>query len=87
MIGKGARQREEIFGATSGSELPARTLLATVSFLNFLRWVVPGGFRHLRPGWGAVNESGAMDQWRAGVRQAAAQASVTEELRRDMFRR
>ena len=54
------RMREEIFEATPGSEFPARTLLATASCLNCLHWVAPGGFCHLRSGWGALNQSGAM---------------------------
>ena len=80
---KGMRQREEIFGALPASEMSARTLLATASFLGFLRWVIPGGFCHLRPGWGAVNESGAMGQWRSGRSRPSALAKVTEQLRND----
>ena len=80
---KGMRLRAEIFEASPGSELPARTLLATASFLNFLHRVAPKGFCHLRSGWGAVGESGAMEQWRSGVRRATAQAVVTEQLRSD----
>ena len=61
-IVKGMRLREEIFGSTPCSESPARALLATVSFLNFMRWPVAGSFCHMRSGWGAANESGAMEQ-------------------------
>ena len=46
-VEKGLRLREEIFEASSGSEMPARTLLATAPFLSFLRWVAPGGSCHL----------------------------------------
>ena len=45
-VTKGQRLREEIASANPGSEAPARGLLATASFLNFLRWVVAGGFCH-----------------------------------------
>ena len=66
-VGKGLRLREEVFSVRPGAMFPARDLLATVSFLNFLHWVIPGGFRQLRPGRDAVNESGVMEMWRAGA--------------------
>ena len=53
-VEKGLRPREEIFEATPGPELPARTMLATASLLNTLHWVAPGGFCHLRSGRDAV---------------------------------
>ena len=84
-IEKGLRSREALLGARPGSSVPARELLASVSFLNFFRWVAPGGFCHLRYGWDAVNESGAMDQWRSGAKGAPAQAAATEQLRNDML--
>ena len=83
-VDKGIRLREEIFEARPGTTMQARDLLASVSFSNFLRWVFPGGFCHLRSVWGAVNESGAMGQWGAGVKRAPAVAAVTEDLRNDM---
>ena len=83
-VDKGLRLRDEIFEARPGTTTQARDLLASVSFLNFLRWVFPGGFCHLRSGWGAVNESGAMGQWGAGVKRAPAVAAVTEDPRNDM---
>ena len=43
-----------------------------MSFLNFLRWIAPGGFRHLRSGWDSANESGAMDQWGSGAKGSSA---------------
>ena len=76
-VSGGPRLREEIFGAPQGSEMPARTLLASASFLNFLHWVTPGGFRHLRSGWGAVNESESADLWRPGRSRSSAQAEAT----------
>ena len=48
--------------------MPARELLQTISFLNFLEWVVPGGFAHLRAGWDIINESGVMRDWAEGRR-------------------
>ena len=83
-VSKGLRLREEMFGAPPGSEMSARTLLACASFPNSLRWVIPGGFCHLRSGWNAVNESGVMDLWRAGARRASAAAAVSEDLRNEM---
>ena len=71
---EGLRLREAIFGATPGSGMSARTLLPSASLLNFLRWVISGWCFHLRSVWGAVNESGAMDQWRSGRRRPSAQA-------------
>ena len=62
-VEEGLRPCEEIFGAQLGAVVPARDLLATVSFLNFLHWVIPGGFCHLMSGWDAVNESGV---WTCG---------------------
>ena len=61
-VQRGTRLREEIFEASPGPEAPARALLASVSCLNFLRWVIPGGFCHLRSGRDAVNASGAVDR-------------------------
>ena len=61
-IEKGVRLCEELFGAQPGTAVPARELIASVSFLGFLHWVTPGGFCHRRSGWVAVNEPGAMDQ-------------------------
>ena len=51
-----------------GGQLRAKDLLRTVSFLNFLEVLVPGGFAHLRSGWNIVNESGVMEEWRVGRR-------------------
>ena len=84
---EGPRPREEIFGASLGSEMSARSLLDSASFLNFRYWVIPGGVCHVRSGWGAVNESGAMDLWRPGRSRSSAQAKVAEQLRNDMLRR
>ena len=56
---KGLRLREGIFEARPGTFMQARDLLASASFLNFLRWLVPGVFWRLRSGWDAANESGA----------------------------
>ena len=50
-VEKGLRPCEEIFESRPGAPMPARALLATVSYLNFLQWVVPGGFCHLRSGF------------------------------------
>ena len=83
-VAKGQRLCEEIAGANPGSEVSARDLLASVSFLNFLHWVVPGGFCHLRSGWDAVNGSGVMDLWRAGVRSPSTTVAISETLRNDM---
>ena len=81
---KGQRLCEEVINAVPGSEMSARDLLATVSFLNFLHWVIPGGFCHLRSGWDTVNQSGIMDLWRAGARTPAVSVAVPEALRNDM---
>ena len=47
---KGPRLRKKILEDRPGSEMPARSQLASASFLNFLHQVVPGGFCHLRSG-------------------------------------
>ena len=86
-IENGVRLREALFGAQPGSTVPARGLLASVSFLNFLDLVVPGGFCHLRSGWDSVNESGATDRRIAGAKRVFAQAAASEELRYDMLGR
>ena len=86
-VSEGPRLRKEIFGASPGSEMSARTLLASACFLNFLHRVIPGGFCDLRSGRGAVNESGAMDLWRPGRSRSSAQAKVAEQPRNDMLRR
>ena len=49
-VGKGLLPREKIFGAQSGAVVLAKYLLAAASFLNFLHWVIPGGFCRLRSG-------------------------------------
>ena len=86
-VSEGPRLREEILGASPGSEMSARASLAFASFLNFLHWVIPGGFCDLRPGRGAANESGAMDLWRPGRSRSSAEARVPEQLSNDMLRR
>ena len=83
-VEKGLRLRAGIFESEPGASMQARVLLATVSYLTFLQWVAPGGFRHLRSGWNAVNESGAMDLRRPGARRAAPDAVISEDLRNDM---
>ena len=83
-VEKGLRLRESIFGSEPGASMQARDLLATASYLIFLQWVAPGGFRHLRSGWNAVNVSGVMDLRRPGARRAAADAAISEDLRNDM---
>ena len=60
-VEKGLRRREGIVGARPGTAILARGLLASASFLNFLRWVAPCDFCHLRSRWDAANKSGAMD--------------------------
>ena len=72
-IHKGLGLREELFEASSGSELSARALPATLFFLSFLRFAAPGGFCYLRSGWDAANDSGAMDQWKSGIKGTNAQ--------------
>ena len=47
---KGMSAREEIMGLETSARMSARALPATASYLNFLRWVAPGGFRRLRSG-------------------------------------
>ena len=49
-VEKGLRLREGILEPLSGATTQARDLLATASHLNFLQWVAPGGFCHLRSG-------------------------------------
>ena len=50
-VEEGLRMCEAISESAPGATSQARDLLATVSYLNFLRWVAPGGFCHLRSGW------------------------------------
>ena len=84
-VRKGLNLREGIFGAQPGVSVLARDLLASVSFLNFLHEVVPGGFCHLRSGWDTVNASGVMDLWRAGARAPPVRAAISEVLRNVMI--
>ena len=84
-IEKGTRLRDALFGSQPGTTVPVRELLASASFFNFLHWVALGGFCHPRSGWAAVNESGAMDQWRSGAKRVSAEAVVSEQLRNDML--
>ena len=83
-VEKGFRLREAISESRPGATMQDRDLLVAASSLNFLRWVVPGGFRHLRSGWDAANESGVMNLWRAGAKRASAVAAISEDLRNDM---
>ena len=83
-VAKGQRLCEEVINTCSGAEMSARELLAAVSFLNFLHWVAPGGFCHLRSGWDTVNRSGIMDLWRAGARSPSVSVAIPEDLRNDM---
>ena len=57
---------------------------SSASFWNFARRVFPGGPRHVRNGWSAVNEKGIMELWRLGDGRAEVQVTVTEGLRDDM---
>ena len=83
-VEEGLRICEALFGCQPGSSAPAQELLASISFLNLLRWIAPGGFSHLRSGWDSANESGAMGRKRAGTKGLSARAAATEELRNDM---
>ena len=83
-VEKGIRVREGIFESRPGATVPARDLLPAVSYLNFLRSAIPGGFCHLRSGWDAVNESGVMELRSTGARRASALATVSEDLRNDV---
>ena len=83
-VAKGLRISEALIGCQPGSTAPAQESLASVSFLNFFRWVAPGGFSHLRSGWDSVNESGATDRWRSGTKGPPTRAAVAEELRNGM---
>ena len=80
---RGMALREAASSLPSGSTLPARTALPTVSFLNFLQWVAPGGFIHLRRGRNVVNKSGRVGDRRGGVRQADCPETVSSEFRYD----
>ena len=83
-VAKGLRICEALLGCQPGSTAPAQESLASVSFLNFFRWVAPGGFSHLRSGLYSVNESGATGQWGSGMKGPPVRAAVAEELRNDM---
>ena len=83
-VEKGLRLREGVFESRSGATMGARDLLATASYLNFLHWVAPGGFCHLRSGWDVADEAGVMVSWRSGAKRAAAVAAMSENLRNDM---
>ena len=78
---QGASLRLGASSLSSGSTMSARAPLSSVSFPNFLQWVAPGGFCHLRSGWDAVNATGAKGVWRAGEGRAESQAVVSEALR------
>ena len=69
----------------TASVVTARPVLATASFLNFPRWVVPGGFRHLRGGWNLVGDSGVMDEWRGGSKGADCSAEIIVKFWRDVM--
>ena len=47
---KGMSLREAIIGLEPWAHMAARTFLATVPYLNFLRMVAPAGFCDLRSG-------------------------------------
>ena len=65
--------------------MPARALLSSASFMNFLQWASPDGFRHLRSGWDAANDTWVMDLWRGGKKRAEYRYAVAEDLRNDML--
>ena len=68
--------REEIFGLQPDS---------SVSFLNFIQWIAPGGLCRPRHGWIIVNVSGVMALWRSGASCAETLVVATDELRGDMM--
>ena len=74
----------EIFWLRTDSTMSAHALLSSASFLNFVRLIVPGGFRHLRNGWNAVNVTGITELRGAGNGRAEVQATATREPRGDM---
>ena len=64
--------------------MTARGLLSSVSFLNLVRWVAPGGFCHLRNGRDVVGDFGFGALWQSGGGRAEVQVSITDELRSDV---
>ena len=82
-IARGMSLRDEISRLRPGACVLARALLSSVSFLNFVHWVVPGCFRHLRSGRDISNESGVMEMWRrrtcCGVGRVAKRHGVVAE--------
>ena len=73
-------------GLGASARMSARAVLATASYLNCHQWRVPSRFPRLRSGRNAFNESGIMDRWRAGERNASRSAKPSDELRTDMRR-
>ena len=82
---RGMALREEIFGLQPDSSASARPLLSSVPFLNFFRWIAPGGFGHLRHRRNVVNDSGILECWRSGASRVEPQVVVTGALRGDML--
>ena len=82
---EGMSLRQGIFGLQPDASLSARGLLPSVSFLDFVRWVAPVGFRRLRHGWNVGNDSGTMETRRSGDGCVDVQVAIAEELRSDML--
>ena len=85
-VAKALGLRQELFGLRTAyavsATVSARALLSAVSYQNFLRWVVPGGFRLPGSGWNARNETGVMELGRNG--RGRAEAVASDGLRNDM---
>lgn len=64
--------------------LTVKELLACVGFLNYLEWLVPGGFAHLRSSWDLVNTSGVYDDWKHSGK-ANPVVTTTPGLRNDLL--
>ena len=72
-------------GFEPSARMSARTSAAPVSYRNFLQWVAPGIFCRLRSGRNAVNDSGIVDRWCAGERNAGRSVEVSGKLRKGML--
>ena len=56
----------------------------SVSYLNFVEWVAPGGFCYLRSGWDIVKGTAEMDKWRWGSFNPDCRVCVAGEFRKDL---
>ena len=80
---KGRELRLWLLSTQPEKEVSASDVLRTVSHLNLVELVAPGGFCHRRGGWGILNASGVMDKTRKRPRSADCPVRASEGFRND----